>query len=105
MDCYKLYYINSMSYVLFNLITSNKLNDEETIEIINFLSWLFKVLDELNIDLSKVKEKNIADLIVCIKENDSEKALNRLKTVRIELEKYTNNEIREVKLNFKSELI
>ena len=105
-ECYKLYYINSMCYLLFNLMISNKLSNEDVIEIMGFLAWFFKILDELSIDLTKVKEnREIIGLIECIKDNKLEEALNIFKNIRANFEKNTDIEIREMKIKLKNELI
>lgn len=105
-ECYKIYYLNSMLYVLFNFITSNKLNEEEICEVINMLKWLFDVLDELKINLSNLDcDKEFLSLICEIKSGNVGQAYDILQSIKIRIKDYSKDEIRNIKLDLKAKMI
>ncbi len=98
LEYYNAYYLNGLFYVFFNFLTSNKLDYDQRKYILGMAQWFFKILDELKIDLSLLNDTSgVVDMIISIKDNDIDKAINIFKEIEPKISQSTREEIRNLK--------
>ncbi len=61
---YRYFYAKSMTYMLYKFIDSNKLSDEERIEVLSNMRWFYKLSNELNVPACQESLSYIIDKII-----------------------------------------
>lgn len=75
-EYYDAYYLNSLFYILFNFITSNKIDKEQRKYILIMLKWFFDIYDLLGIKLKNLNDKTgVIELIEKVHANQIDEAV------------------------------
>ena len=99
---YNAYYLNGLFYVLFNFITSNKLDLDQRENILNLMQWFFNILTELNIDLNLIHDEiGIIEFILKVENNDIENAIKIFESIQLKIQNLTREQIRDLKYNLR----
>lgn len=102
---YDAYYINGLAYVLFNFITSNKLNANERIDTLEMLKWFIDVLDEIGIDACQIEGfDELKKIILDVKLGRIKETVYEIESFRKILIEYNQQEIHSYKNKFKENL-
>ncbi len=102
---YRAYYLNSVMYVLFNLIDSNKISNDEKIDVLKMIRWLIKLCEELNIKIKEVEDNSgVIALMNFVINEDYQKAIDLLDEISRKRSCMTKEEDDEQKSQLKKRI-
>lgn len=102
---YKAYYLNSVMYVLFNLIDSNKISNDEKVNVLKMIRWLIIIYKELNVKSEEIcDDSGVIELINFVIDEDFNKAINVLNDISKKRSTMTKSEANEQKSQLKKKI-
>lgn len=98
LEYYDAYYLNGLFYILFNFITSNKIDLGQRKRILTMLKWFFDIYDLIGIDLEKLNDSTgVIDLIVNVHNNNIDEAVSIAQKLQDDFNKLSREEVHNIK--------